>query len=93
MDETKKLGMVCTANFVQLVDRMFDCLNVGNYTDGKRSRNCFKQPYRAAGDFRLKVCTCALYMYAFKCTVYMVQRTCTNKIHVYYLSVARNGLS
>ena len=35
VDETKKLGMVCTANFVQLVDRMFDCLNVGNYTDGK----------------------------------------------------------
>ena len=44
-----------TASFIQLVDRMFDCLNVGNYTDGKKSRNPFKQPYRAASDFRLKV--------------------------------------
>lgn len=47
--------MEATSAFVQLVDRFFDCLNVGNYTDGKRSRNPFKQPYRGATDFRLKV--------------------------------------
>ena len=45
-DETKKGNMECTANFVELVDWMLDCLNVGNYTDGKRSRNPFKQPHR-----------------------------------------------
>ena len=50
--------MEATAKFVQLFDRFFDCLNVGNFTDGKRSRNPFKQPYRAASDFRLKVQTC-----------------------------------
>jgi len=48
--------MEATAKFVKIVDRFFDCLNVGNYTDGKFSRNPFKQPYRGANDFRLKVC-------------------------------------
>ena len=27
--------MEATATFVQLFDRFFDCLNVGNFTDGK----------------------------------------------------------
>ena len=56
-EETKRLSMEHTASFIQLVDRMFDCVNVGNYMDGKKSRNPFKQPYRAASDFRLKVYT------------------------------------
>ena len=33
----------------------FDCLNVGNFTSGKHSRNPFKQPYRSGSDFRLNV--------------------------------------
>ena len=45
-----------TTTFVELVDKFFDCLNVGNFTDGKRTRNPFKQPYRSASDFRLRVC-------------------------------------
>lgn len=49
--------MEATATFVQLLDRFFDCLNVGNFTDGKCSRNPFKQPYRGPNDFRLRVCT------------------------------------
>lgn len=36
-EETKRLSMEHTASFIQLVDRMFDCLNVGNYMDGKKS--------------------------------------------------------
>ena len=48
--------MEATATFVQLIDRFFDCLNVGTYTEGKFTRNPFKQPYRAISDFRLKVC-------------------------------------
>ena len=47
--------MEATAVFVELVDKFFDRLNVGNYTDGKRSRNPFKQPYRGKGDFRFEV--------------------------------------
>lgn len=54
-DEYKKPSLESTAHFVELVDNMFDCLNVGNYTDGKLARKCFKQPYRACSDFRLKV--------------------------------------
>ena len=50
--------MEATAKFVKIVDRFFDCLNVGNYTDGKFSRNPFKQPYCGANDFWLKVCYC-----------------------------------
>ena len=102
-DETKKGDMECTANFVELVNRMFDCLNVGNYTDGKRSRNPFKQPYRSASDFRLKVgvhCTCIytrICLHVYTCTCILCACTC---IHVcipsmrnncYYI-VARNGI-
>ena len=53
--DRKKPSMECTAMFVQMMDKMFDCLNVGNFTDGKHTRNCFKQPYRSQCDFRLKV--------------------------------------
>lgn len=44
-----------TALFVSMMDRFFDCVNVGNYTEGKHSRNPFKQPYRSSSDFRLRV--------------------------------------
>ena len=33
----------------------FDCLNVSNSYVCKQSRNSFKNPYRSADDFRLKV--------------------------------------
>ena len=52
--ESKQPSMECTSKFIGMMDKMFDCLNVGNYTDGKQSRNCFKQPYRGPDDFRLK---------------------------------------
>ena len=45
-----------TATFIQLVDKLFDCLNVGNYTEGKKTRNPFKQPYRSVTDFRFRLC-------------------------------------
>ena len=52
--EWKRPSMECTAKFIGMVDKMFDCLNVGNYTQGKYTRNCFKQPYRGPSDFHLK---------------------------------------
>ena len=45
-----------TANFIDIVDKMFDCLNVRNLTDGKKSRKTFQAPYRSGRDFRLQVC-------------------------------------
>lgn len=45
-----------TANFVEYFDKFFDCVNVGDFTSGKRSRNAFKSPYYSGSDFRLKVC-------------------------------------
>ena len=44
-----------TARFIELVDAFFDCMNVGNYTDGKRHRKVFQQPFRTPSDFRFKV--------------------------------------
>ena len=43
-----------TAEFIDLVNKFFDCLNVTNFDEGKHTRNCFKDPIRP-GDFRLKV--------------------------------------
>ena len=60
--DCKKPSMECTARFVQMIDKMFDCLNVGNFTDGKHTRNCFKQPYRAQSDFCLKVYYPSMYI-------------------------------
>lgn len=45
-----------TTKFVQMVDRFFDCMNVNSYDTGRLKRKIFKQPYRSATDFRLKVC-------------------------------------
>ncbi len=44
-----------TAKFVEMMDKCFDCLNVGDFESGKRSRNAFKSPYYSSADFRLKV--------------------------------------
>ena len=45
-----------TAKFCDMFNKFFDCLNVSNFTDGQRSRNAFKSPYRKGKeDFRLKV--------------------------------------
>ena len=44
-----------TVQFITKMNKFFDCLNVGNFDDGKRKRDPFKQPYRSARDFRLQV--------------------------------------
>ena len=44
-----------TAQFIEMVDKMFDCLNVSSLSKGKMKRKPFVQPYRSANDFRLKV--------------------------------------
>jgi len=44
-----------TVRFVTMFDRFFDCLNVNNFMTGHHQRKVFKQPYKSANDFRLKV--------------------------------------
>lgn len=44
-----------TARFVEFFDRFFDCVNVGDFDSGLKTRNPFKDPYRSSSDFRLKV--------------------------------------
>ena len=44
-----------TAKFVDMFDKFFDCVNVSNFNSAKLQRKPFKQPYRSAKDFRLKV--------------------------------------
>ena len=50
-----------TAKFVLMADCFFDCLNVNSYDTGRLKRKVFKQPYRSATDFRLKVCMLCAY--------------------------------
>lgn len=44
-----------TAKFVSMLDKFFYCLNVSNFTAGKKSRKSFKALYQCASDFHLKV--------------------------------------
>ncbi len=44
-----------TITFVDKFNKLFDTLNVSSISVGKLKRNPFKDPYRSASDFRLKV--------------------------------------
>ncbi len=44
-----------TVQFVVMLDKMFDCLNVASLDAGKFTRNPIKLPYHSAKDFRIKV--------------------------------------
>ena len=44
-----------TSNFVEMMDKFFDALNVHNYAHGLHSRKQFQMPYISAKDKRLKV--------------------------------------
>ena len=48
----KKEELAETANFVDIFDKWFDCLNVCNMSAGKVTRNPFKSSYRSGHDFR-----------------------------------------
>ena len=54
---TQCLGPIAdeTARFTDMFDKFFDALNVSNFDGGKHERKPFKDPYRSASDFRLKV--------------------------------------
>ena len=43
-----------TAQFVDMFDKFFDCLNVTNFHAGKHKRKVFQDPFRP-NDFRLTV--------------------------------------
>ena len=40
-----------TARFVETADKMFDCFNVPSFSQGKKKRKAFQQPYRNKPDF------------------------------------------
>ena len=45
-----------TANFIEKMDKFFDCFNVSTFTAGKhQQRKQFLGPYRSKTDFRLTV--------------------------------------
>lgn len=49
-----------TANFIEKMDKFFDCFNVSTFTAGKHQRKPFLEPYRTPTDFRLAV-SCVLF--------------------------------
>ena len=44
-----------TANFIEKMDKFFDCFNVSTFTVGKHKRKPFLDPYRTKTDIRLAV--------------------------------------
>ena len=44
-----------TANFIEKVDKLFDCLNVSSLSKGRHPRKAFAQPYSKLDDFRIDV--------------------------------------
>ena len=40
-----------TANFVEIVDKLFDCLNVSSMSKGRHQRKAFALPYCGLDDF------------------------------------------
>ena len=40
--------------FIEYFDKFFDCLNVDNYTSGRRQRKEFREPYTSQHDSRLE---------------------------------------
>lgn len=43
-----------TVKFIEMMDKLFDCLNVTNLVNGKHKRKSFQDPYTSVDDFRLK---------------------------------------
>jgi len=44
-----------TARFIEMVDKLFDCMNVSFLSKGKHSRKPFLSTYQKSDDFRVKV--------------------------------------
>ena len=53
---TGKEEVMETATFIEIVDKLFDTLNVSALSRAKLKCKPFVQPYRKSTDFRLKVC-------------------------------------
>jgi len=41
--------------FIKMIDKFFDALNVANLNTGKKKRKAFQSPYTSSKDFRLEV--------------------------------------
>ena len=44
-----------TANFVEIIDKFFDCLNVSSISKGRHKRKPFAEPYCKLDDIRIDV--------------------------------------
>jgi len=55
-------GVEETAQFVRMMDKVFNCMNASNFSSGKHNRKSSQDPYRRSlsgvgtNDFHLKVC-------------------------------------
>ena len=55
LTSTKDKKVEETANFLKMIDKFFDSLNVTSLGNGKAKRKSFQSPYTNSNDFRLKV--------------------------------------
>ena len=59
-------------NFIEKMDKFFDCFNVSTFTAGKHQRKPFLEPYHSHNtDFRLTVSTFVNTAFCFKIASYM----------------------
>ena len=62
------------ARLVDMMDKLFDCLNVSSFTAGKHARKPFQDP---ANDFRLKVssykCIIMILVYTLTCMQWLAE--------------------
>ena len=61
-----------TAKFVGMMDKLFDCLNVHDFTNGMHKHNAFQLPYRSGKDFRLKVFVSSVVIYMILYTLFII---------------------
>ncbi|XP_033103726.1 uncharacterized protein LOC117106473, partial [Anneissia japonica] len=54
MEMMGRHDMLSTIKFLRMVDQFFDCLNVSNLFQGKRTRKPALEPYRTKSDWRFK---------------------------------------
>ena len=54
-----------TVQFIKMIDKFFDTLNVTNFSSGKLKRKPFKDPYKPSTDGKQDFCLKVYYLYIY----------------------------
>ena len=73
-------GNTATEHFVHLMDRFFDCFNVHDMSESKKTRKPERDPYWSGKDWRFEVMLCMMSMIV---TLHSMSSRCVTHVHVY----------